>query len=154
MATKSNLITALNGFISAVVGITKHRNANNAIVDEIYPNSVFDSQLSETYTNYSNEGIDYSINIIKSGNIAHIKGRIKATSPSSFISSVLIFSWKNNEFKTKSASVSNPNLISQAFDLAGNSVSIGLTSDGLFLVSGIISGLNYFYFHITYITQD
>ena len=54
MATKANLITALNGFISAVVGITKHRNANNAIVDEIYPNSIIDNQTTETYTTIYN----------------------------------------------------------------------------------------------------
>ena len=148
MATKANLITALNGFISAVVGITKHRNANNAIVDEIYPNSVTDNQTTETYTT-SSTVVNYSISIVKSGNIAHISGNIQ--NPNHFLmSNPIVFLWKNSEFKPNSST----SLFFLGIDNSGNTKRIGMNNTILTLQDSLDAlGTVYFDF-TTYITQD
>lgn len=148
MATKANLITALNGFISAVVGITKHRNANNAIVDEIYPNSVIDNQTTVTYTT-SSTVVNYSINIVKSGNIAHISGSIQ--NPNHFLmSNPIVFLWKNSEFKPNSST----SLFFLGIDNSGNTKRIGMNNTILTLQDSL-DALSTVYFDFkTYITQD
>ena len=148
MATKANLITALNGFISAVVGITKHRNANNAIVDEIYPNSIIDNQTTETYTT-SSTVVNYSISIVKSGNIAHISGSIQ--NPNHFLmSNPIVFLWKNSEFKPNSST----SLFFLGIDNSGNPKRIGMNNTILTLQDSL-DALSTVYFDFkTYITQD
>jgi len=148
MATKANLITALNGFISAVVGITKHRNANNAIVDEIYPNSIIDNQTTETYTT-SSTVVNYSISIVKSGNIAHISGSFQ--NPNHFLmSNPIVFLWKNSEFKPNSST----SLFFLGIDNSGNTKRIGMNNTILTLQDSLDAlGTVYFDFK-TYITQD
>lgn len=148
MATKANLITALNGFISAVVGITKHRNANNAIVDEIYPNSIIDNQTTETYTT-SSTVVNYSISIVKSGNIAHISGSFQ--NPNHFfISNPIVFVWKNSEFKPNSST----SLFFLGIDNSGNTKRIGMNNTILTLQDSL-DALSTVYFDFkTYITQD
>jgi len=146
--TKANLITALNGFISAVVGITKHRNANNAIVDEIYPNSIIDNQTTETYTT-SSTVVNYSISIVKSGNIAHISGSFQ--NPNTFLmSNPIVFLWKNSEFKPNSST----SLFFLGIDNSGNTKRIGMNNTILTLQDSLDAlGTVYFDF-TTYITQD
>jgi len=101
MATKTSLLTTINGFITSVITQTKHRSSMSAVVDEIYPTQVTDSQTSETYTTKAGTNINYSITVIKSGNIAHVKGTV-TNNTSSLIGSQNIFTWKNNEFRPKS----------------------------------------------------
>jgi len=77
MATKANLLSTINGFITAVITQAKHRSSMSAVVDEIYPSNVTDSQTTETYTTKAGTNFSYSIRITKSGNIAHIKGEVR-----------------------------------------------------------------------------
>jgi hypothetical protein len=37
MATKANLLSTINGFITAVITQAKHRSSMSTVVDEIYP---------------------------------------------------------------------------------------------------------------------
>ena len=146
--TKANLITALNGFISAVVGITKHRNANNAIVDEIYPNSIIDNQTTETYTT-SSTVVNYSISIVKSGNIAHISGSFQ--NPNTLkISNPIVFLWKNSEFKPNSST----SLFFLGIDNSGNTKRIGMNNTILTLQDSLDALSTVYFDFTTYITQD
>jgi len=149
MATKSNLITALNGFITAIITPTKHRNANNAIVDEIYPTQVTDSQATETYTTKAGTNINYSITVIKSGNIAHIKGTV-TNNTSSLLGSQNVFTWKNNEFRPKSG-VNDVNFIASN---ANNSIRLFLNNNVLSVTSPMQPITTYSFEFQTYITQD
>lgn len=153
MATKTNLITALNGFITAVVSITKHRNANNAIVDEIYPTAVTDTQITETYTTKSGTSLTYSITIIKSGNIAHLKINVR-NSTASALGDVSVFSWKNSEFKPKS--VVNSIKFKAYYDTNNiNEITLLLDENGIHLKGAINPGSFSFVSDFkTYITQD
>jgi len=155
MATKTALLATINGFITALINVTKHRSSMSAVVDEMYSNSVYDNNATETYTTKSGTDIDYRINIKKSGNVAHLKGQINISSGTSFLSNVNVFAWKNNEFKTKANSVSNPNISFKAFTTGGESASLELTSSGLkVLPLGAIQMSKFYDFNITYITQD
>ncbi len=150
MATKSNLVTTLNGFITAVITQLKHRNANNAIVDEIYPISVTDTQTSETYTTKAGVNLIYFIRITKSGNIAHISGIVRNTTPN-ILSSQNIFMWKTNEFTPKSG-VNDFSFI--AYNGA-NQATLFLNNNVLALVGSILpTSTNYTFDFKTYITND
>jgi len=46
MATKSGLITAINGFIVSVVSVVKHRNSMLEVVNELYPTAVTDNNTN------------------------------------------------------------------------------------------------------------
>lgn len=72
MATKAGLIAAVNGFITSVVNITKHRNSMLEIINELFA----------TTTNYTvSTGIDcfhYSLNFKKIGNVVYVDGYAKS----------------------------------------------------------------------------
>jgi hypothetical protein len=151
MATKSGILATINGFITAVITQAKHRSSMSTVVDEIYPNIVTDTHLTETYTTKIGADIEYNIEIIKSGNIAHIKGNITNTTGSFLPILSGIFSWKNTEYRMLTGQSSR--------FLATNpltSATVSLTLDrtlGLTASSSMSTGTFNFQF-ITYITQD
>jgi hypothetical protein len=154
MATKSALITALNGFISAVVNTTKHRNANNTIVDEIYPTQVTDNSTSQTYTTVFNSNIAYELRITKSGNIAHIRGQLQNTT-TSILASQNAFTWKDSEFRPRSGN----DFRFQAVSPNGqNRITLFLSNNVLAVISNFppeSAGSEFYAFeYTTYLTND
>jgi len=150
MATKVNLIAALNGFIIAIITPTKHRSANNAIVDEIYPVAVLDTRDLETLTTKAVANFPYNITVIKSGNIAHIKGIFRNHTPN-ILSNATIFTWKENQYK--------PNANSQIIFYAETSTNVKvklLLNNGVLATIGTFAptSLPYEFEFKTYITQD
>ena len=149
MATKTNLLATINGFLTAIITQAKVRSSASTIVDEIYPKSVTDSQATETYTTKAGSDISYDITIIKSGNIAHIKGYI-INETGIALSPQNIFSFKDNEFKTKAG-------VGRIYFKSINSdeVTFYLDNTGLNLASSMSFSVNDREFpFITYITQD
>lgn len=150
MATKTGLISTINGFLTAIITQAKVRSSASAIVDEIYPNSVTDSQATETYTTKVGSGINYSIRIVKSGNVAYISGTIRNTT-SGILPSQNVFLWKSNDFKPKSGV---NDLIFKAFN-GSNPIDLFLSNNVLFLQSSILpTSTSYSFDFKTYITQD
>ena len=98
MATKTNLISAVNGFITAVVSIVKHRNSMLEVINELYPTKVSDTSSSETYTTKT-ANFFYSVQIVKQGRTVRINGFYTSLSTVSLPSGTRIFELKNNEFK-------------------------------------------------------
>ena len=152
MATKTSLLTTINGFITAVITQAKHRSSMSAVVDEIYPSNVNDSQATETYTTKAGTSINYSIRITKSGNIAHIKGEIRNTT-TGILPSQNVFTWKDNEFRPKSGI---NDVYFDAYNANNNSTArLFLSNNVLFISSSIIpSSTNFVFDFKTYITQD
>lgn len=74
MATKSNLISSINSFLTATVTILKHRNSMNEIVNELFP-------ISNNYVQESGN-IQYNLTFTKSGNKCLLTGSIKNASSS------------------------------------------------------------------------
>jgi hypothetical protein len=149
MATKANLLSTINGFITAVITQAKHRSSMSAVVDEIYPSNVTDSQTTETYTTKAGTNFSYSIRITKSGNIAHIKGEVRNIT-NSLQSSQNIFTWKDNEFKPKSG-INDFNF--KAFT-SGGEITLFLSNNVLFMQDVAVANTTYKFEFITYITQD
>lgn len=71
MATKSALIANINGFITAVVGITKHRNSMLELV-----NTFFSTTIVHSNTAGANQ-YTYNLKFNKRGNKVHVTGTIK-----------------------------------------------------------------------------
>lgn len=72
MATKSNLITAINGFLTSTVTITKHRNSMLEAVNELFPTT----NVYEVTTG----NIQYKLRFTKSGNLCVVNGYISNNS--------------------------------------------------------------------------
>ena len=85
MATKTNLITAINGFLSAIVTTLKHRNSMLEVVNELYPTIVSETDLTTntiTTKNSINTDLHYDVAIIKQGRNVSIKGNVTNASGS------------------------------------------------------------------------
>jgi len=148
MATKTNFLSTINGFITALITQAKVRSAFSTVSDELYPTSVIDTQVTETYTNKSSTNITYSIRIVKSGNIAHISGQITNVT-GVFLNPQYIFTWKDTEFRPKS--IVN-NLLFKA-ENSTSSVRLNLTDAGIQIVTQMANQGFSFDFK-TYITKD
>jgi hypothetical protein len=99
MATKASLISAVNGFITSIVNITKHRNSMLEVINELYPSKVSDNSTDETYTTQTNANITYGIQIVKQGRSIRINGSYTYSGGSSLPIGTEIFEFKENEFR-------------------------------------------------------
>jgi hypothetical protein len=151
MATKAGILATINGFITSVITQAKHRSSMSTVVDEIYPVYVEDNNVTETYTTKSGAIINYKLNIVKSGNIAHVSGNVINAS-GIFQNPQQIFTWKENQFKPKADAVLT--VIFKATN-STDDVRLQLNSTGLAIASGEFMNPATFNFEfITYITQD
>ena len=75
MATKAGLISAVNGFITSVVNITKHRNSMLELINELF-------STTTTYT--LSTGVDcfhYDLYFKKIGNTVYVEGTAQSKFP-------------------------------------------------------------------------
>ena len=96
MATKANLITDINGFLTSIVTISKHRNSMNEVVNELFP-------ISENYVQESGD-IQYDLTFTKSGNKCLFTGSIKNTT-SSIIGNTKLLDIPNSLYYPKEAQI-------------------------------------------------
>ena len=73
MATKTSLISAINGFITAIVTVTKVRSAFNELIDELFP-------ISETFVD-SADGKSWILTFTKKGNEVLVTGSVRNLKP-------------------------------------------------------------------------
>lgn len=82
MATKTSILSTINGFITAIVTVLKVRNAFSTIVNEIYPDIISETRTTTSHTsrittpNGVKTSILYNIFIVKQGRLVTIKGVI------------------------------------------------------------------------------
>lgn len=76
MATKANLISAVNGFITAIVNITKHRNSMLQVVNELYGNQLSDTQLTTNVITSNFLNTSYNLTFTKTGRMVYVYGTI------------------------------------------------------------------------------
>ncbi len=98
MATKANLMSAVHGFLTAIITQLKVRNAQLEVINELYPSSVLDDSISETYTTQTTPTITYAIQITKQGRSVRINGQYANSSGVALPTGTEIFAFKNNEF--------------------------------------------------------
>jgi len=103
MATKANLITSINGFLTSVVTILKHRDSMLEVVNELYPTTIEDvySSLTETTTITSKftTGFYYTLDFKKVGNTVFVNGFVRNSTGSIF--SGVILTLTNSEYYVK-----------------------------------------------------
>tara|TARA_R110000868_G_scaffold277064_1_gene536919 strand:+ start:167 stop:628 length:462 start_codon:yes stop_codon:yes gene_type:complete len=99
MATKSALISAVNGFITSIVNITKHRNSMLEVVNELYgSNQLNDTQATTNVITLVLTDALYNLTFTKTGRMVHVYGYIRKNT-ANIPSSTVIASITNSEFE-------------------------------------------------------
>ena len=139
---------SINGFITSIITQTKHRDSMGAVVDEMYPVVVSDSDVLETYTTKAGAFIKYNLQIAKSGNIAHVTGSIQNIS-GIYKGSQNVFTWDATPFKPTAATFA---LLFYA-ENSTDRIRISLNETGLDII-GLMTPATFNFDFKTYITQD
>ena len=130
MATKTNLISAINGFITAIVTVTKVRSSFDTIVDNIYPTPISDTQSTTNVVTKISTNFAYNLQFTKTGRNIHVYGSITNISGSILSSVEEILEVTNSEFEPYTT-----------YDFIGSNsngnVNLSFNSDALTLVSSI-----------------
>lgn len=131
MATKTSITSAINGFITAIVTVTKVRSAFDTLLNNVYPTPISDTQSTTNVVTKIGTKFTYNLQFSKVGRNIHIYGNITNISGSILGSSLEdILKITNSEFEpytNYTLICSNPN---------GN-VHLSFNSDALTLVSSI-----------------
>ena len=131
MAIKSNIISTINGFITAIVTVSKVRSSFDTIVDNIYPTPISDTEATTNVVTKIGTNFTYNLQFTKTGRNIHVCGSITNVSGSILGGSVEeILEVTHTEFEpytTYSFICSNSN---------GN-VELSFNSNALALVSSI-----------------
>lgn len=153
MATKTNLITAINTQITAIITQAKHRLSMLELVNEIYPTAVRETQSTTNTitTKNTTPALAYDINIAKTGRKVTINGSITNTTDA-IIASVApdanyFFEITNSEFYPNS-------LETQPFFTFGTGFTSYVYFDSNKIYCREIPANEVSYFSITYFTQN
>ena len=99
MATKTNLISTINGFITAIVTVSKVRSSFDTIVDNIYPTPISDTQATTNVVTKIGAKFTYNLQFTKTGRNIHVYGRITNVSGSFLPIGESILAVTNSEFE-------------------------------------------------------
>ncbi len=99
MATKTNLISAINTQLTAIITQAKVRLASLQLVNEIYPTPISDTQLTTNVVTKISTNFTYNLQFTKTGRNIHICGIITNISGSILSSAEDILEVTNSEFK-------------------------------------------------------
>jgi len=82
MATKTSITSTINGFITAIVTVTKVRNAFDTLLNNIYPTPILDTQATTNVATSLSANFEYSLQFTKTGRNIHVYGTIQNVSGS------------------------------------------------------------------------
>lgn len=133
MATQTNLISAINTQLTAIITQAKVRLASLQLVNEIYPTPISDTQATTNVVTKIGTYFTYNLQFTKTGRNIHICGHIKNISGSILNSVEEILEVTNSEFEP----YTTYNFICS--NLNGN-VFLHFNSDALTLVSSMEAG--------------
>lgn len=151
MATKANLISAVNSFITAIINPTKHRNSMLEVIDNIYPTVVIDIESTTNIFTKVNTDFIYDIKTSKIGRNVNICGSFTNDTESA-ISDVSIVNITTPEYVV-ATNVLNHRI--PAISESGLIVFLGVTLSGTALeLIGTAPKDVKFYFNGTYTVKD
>ena len=130
MATKTNLISAINTQLTAIITQAKVRLASLQLVNEIYPTPISDTQLTTNIVTKISTNFAYNLQFTKTGRNIHVYGLITNISGSILSSVEEILEVTNSEFEP----YTNYTLIGSS--LNGN-VLLSFNSEALTLVASM-----------------
>ena len=130
MATKTNLISAINAQLTAIITQAKVRLASSLIVDELYPTPISDTQATTNVVTKIGTNFKYQLQFTKTGRNIHVCGSITNISGSILDYVEDILEVTNTEFEP----YTNYTLIGSN---SNGNVALSFNSDALTLVSSI-----------------
>ena len=130
MATKTSITSAINGFITAIVTVTKVRSAFDTLLNNVYPTPISDTQLTTNVVTKIGINFTYNLQFSKVGRNIHVYGSITNISGSILSSVEEILEVTNSEFEP----YTNYTLIGSN---SNGNVNLSFNSDALTLVSSI-----------------
>lgn len=133
MATKTNLISAINTQLTAIITQAKVRLASLQLVNEIYPTPISDTQLTTNVVTKIGTEFTYNLQFTKTGRNIHICGHITNISGSILSSVEDILEVTNSEFEP----YTNYTLIGSN---SNGNVQLSFNSEALTLVSSFGAG--------------
>ena len=130
MATQTNLISAINTQLTAIITQAKVRLASLQLVNEIYPTPISDTQLTTNIVTKIGTKFTYNLQFSKVGRNIHICGSIKNISGSILSSVEDILKITNSEFEP----YTNYTLIGSS---SNGNVVLSFNSDALTLITSM-----------------
>ena len=130
MAIKSSITSTINGFITAIVTVSKVRSSFDTIVDNIYPTPISDTQATTNVVTKIGAKFTYNLQFTKTGRNIHVYGNITNVSGSILNSVEEILEVTNSEFEP----YTSYNFIGSN---SNGNVSLSFSSDALTLVSSM-----------------
>jgi len=147
MATKTDLITAINTQLTAIITQAKVRLASLAIVNELFPTEyrelheqVIPDELEITTPELSN--LFYGISFVKRGNTVYINGYVRNKTGAIFSGKVLNID--TTEYNTKTNR--------QYFASCSNGTNLEIQNSSIYITE--IAHNEQAYFSLTYQTND
>jgi hypothetical protein len=141
---KSDLITAVNTQLTAIITQAKVRLASLQLVNEVYPTTQVETELIDVITTASAD-FDYNLNFTKIGRLVHVTGTIRNVSGSILGFGANVFEFKATEFypNTTITQVVNTNDLNFTINASGELQSISPIGLGQIV-----------YLNFNYSTQD
>ena len=99
MATQTNLISAINTQLTAIITQAKVRLASLELVNEIYPTPISDTQSTTNVVTKISTNFTYNLQFTKTGRNIHVCGYITNVSGSILSSVEEILEVTNSEFE-------------------------------------------------------
>ena len=147
MATKTDLITAINTQLTAIITQAKVRLASLAIVNELFPteyreihHQILPDELEITTPERSD--LFYDISFVKRGNTVYINGYVRNKTGAIFSGKVLNID--NTEYNTKTNR--------QYFGSCSNGTNLEIQNSSIYITE--IANNEQAYFSLTYQTND
>ena len=147
MATKTDLITAINTQLTAIITQAKVRLASLAIVNELFPTEyrelhehILPDELEITTPELSN--LFYDISFVKRGNTVYINGYVRNKTGAIFSGKVLNID--TTEYNTKTNR--------QYFASCSNGTNLEIQNSSIYITE--IANGEQAYFSLTYQTND
>ena len=147
MATKTDLITAINTQLTAIITQAKVRLASLAIVNELFPTEyrelhehILPDELEITTPELSN--LFYDISFVKRGNTVYINGYVRNKTGAIFSGKVLNID--TTEYNTKTNR--------QYFASCSNGTNLEIQNSSIYITE--IANGEHAYFSLTYQTND
>lgn len=144
MATKTNLISAINTQLTAIITQAKVRLASLQLVNEVYPTTQNETQATDVITTASAD-FNYNLSFTKIGRLVHVTGTITNVSGSILGFGANVFEFKATEFypNTTLTQVVNANDLNLTINASGEFQSISPIGVGQIV-----------YLNFNYSTQD
>lgn len=146
MATKANLITAINTQLTAIITQAKVRLASVLVVDEIYPNKIVDNETTTTVLTNDVVGLEYIITLWKQGNNVNVSGVI-TNNTAGILSNIDLISITNTEYQPDATAL-NP------FRFYGDNILFQVTSTNKIKIIDSLGVGNSVSFNFNYKSND